>query len=800
MIAVGALFQIAVAVQAPDTVVARDAVPVLVRATVPGNTPPAIAPLRARNATLTLVGTEVRVGGGFGQAVATRETRYLLRAGDAGRAVIEPPIATLGRDTAVAPSHPLVVLDVASQRIPEVVARAPVAPGRLVDFHALVLPDTVWVGEQVTVQAGVFIDETGRTRLRRNPEYVPSTVDGAVAYDLPLRLRELPVRVEGDTRYRTFVFARALFPLRAGTLVVPPSRLGYGVGVGSALFGREETVTLVSERATVVVRTPPVAGRPADWDGAVGRFTIAGGLERRRGRVGDAIPYEVTIRGTGNIKLLPAPRLAVDGAQVTTAGDAVQVDTSALRVRGARTFRFMLVPSREGRLVVGPATYVHFDPSTARYERLQLPADTLVVAPGAVAVEDDAPTLPVLPLVRGTVWVPATPLVDATWFRALATALAVALVATWRRPRARSHAVAVAADVLPPPPLSSPADVPALRRRRLDEIAALAGVAPGDAIAPDVLRRRLRRAGATVDTADAVARFVAALDAAVFAPDAVAPRDDGAALVESLRRELLGAARPRRRWWRGARSAALVGVAALALRADAPDAAAVRAYRAGAYALAARDFAQALIASPRDAATWANLGAAHWMRGDTAGAVVAWQRSARLAPIGTPVRDWLAESGVSAGGLRATVPPVPVDLAAAVLLVIVAVGVTSVVVARARALPWMSPARAVVTVGAVSGAALVAFAWWGERAASLVVARRPVVLHLEPAVAGEVVSRAAAGDLAVTDAQRGAWRRIRLADGRAGWVPSADLVPLDAASAAAVAADEARVAAAPRAP
>nr|MCU0618397.1 hypothetical protein [Gemmatimonadaceae bacterium] len=385
------------------------------------------------------------------------------------------------------------------------------------------------------------------------------------------------------------------------------------------------------------------------------------------------------------------------------------------------------------------------------------------------------------------------------WFRALAACLGGALVLTWRRPRGHAT-VTTSPRTTAPPPRPVGTDLPSLRRRRLDEIAVLAGLAPGDAIAPDELRRRLRRAGATVDTADAVTRFVGALDAAVFAADGAAPRDDGTALVEALRRELGGPAHRARPWWRGARGGAIALLAAVSLRAAAPVDDAATAYRAGDYDAAARDFARTLVAAPRDAATWANLGAAHWMRGDTAGAVVAWQRSARLAPLGSPVRDWLAESGVSAGGLRATLPPVPVDLGALLLVALVAAAVPVLVVARRRRAPWGALARVVVTGTAVIGTGLVAVAWWGERAASLVVARRAVVLHLEPAMAGEVVSRAQGGDLAVADERRGAWLRIRLADGRAGWVPAADVAPLDAARAAVVAADEARIAAAPRAP
>ena len=44
---------------------------------------------------------------------------------------------------------------------PEVITRSRVDPRRGVDFHALVVPETVYVGQQATYQLGVFLDQYG---------------------------------------------------------------------------------------------------------------------------------------------------------------------------------------------------------------------------------------------------------------------------------------------------------------------------------------------------------------------------------------------------------------------------------------------------------------------------------------------------------------------------------------------------------------------------------------------------------------------------------------------------------------
>ena len=89
-ITLAVMLQIAVSVQVADTIAARVAVPVVVRATVPGNTAPRLTVPTVNGMSLQLVTDVTRLGGGFGQAVATREVRYLLRVAGAGIVTMSP--------------------------------------------------------------------------------------------------------------------------------------------------------------------------------------------------------------------------------------------------------------------------------------------------------------------------------------------------------------------------------------------------------------------------------------------------------------------------------------------------------------------------------------------------------------------------------------------------------------------------------------------------------------------------------------------------------------------------------------
>ena len=782
-LAIGVLMQIAVSVQVADTIDARLPATMIVRATTPGNTAPALSRPSASAAAVLLVSDVTRLGGGFGQAVATREMRYTVRASTPGSIVITPVVATLGTQQATSEARTIIVRQPPSNAVPAIVTRAPVVRGTLVNFHTLVTPDTVWAGEQVTLQVAVFIDDELRSRLSRNPEYIAPSVDGAVAYELPVVNDNLPARDVDGARYRPFVFARALFPLRAGVLLVPPARLAYSVGAAGSMFGgRQERQTAATAASRVVVRELPLAGRPTAFAGAVGVYRLSASLERESGRVGDAVQLTLRVEGVGNIKLLPAPTLTIPGISASTPLEAIAVDSSDLLVRGAKTFRYLLTPTRDGTIALGAVRYVYFNPARGVYEEATADAGTLRVAPGSTLVETDV-AVPdaTLPIRR---WQPVrqADLSDVWWFRGLFAVLLapwlglavrrVARVIGVRRPalsRARTAGPTGATDDA----RTGPA---ALRRSYLAALAPMVQLRADEPFAVVDVVRRLRRAGVTADAAEAAGALLLRLDLLTFgAGDGASP-----ATLESLAGEAravevqlageLSADAKRRLVATVGRVLLHTAMPAALLRAQPPEfTAGVMAYQHQRFDAAAAAFAAAAAAEPRSAEAWANLGAAHGMRADTAGAIVGWQRSARLAPLTSNARERLAQFALESD-VRMMI--IPIDTTAAWLLLL---GVTSLLSVAGAIWRWRD--RPLSNGALVGGAVIVGCcalltvaAERSAEGAGLVVVRRELALRIAPVLAGESVARARAGELARVIDSAATWRRITMAGGRTGWV------------------------------
>ena len=778
-LSIGVLLQIAVSVQVADTIAARAAVPVVVRATVNGNAAPRMTVPSASGASLVVVSDVTRLGGGFGQAVATRETRYVLRAGGPGVVVLSPVMATAGTLQAISQAKRIVVLPPPTNAVPALVTQAPLSRRTLVNFHSLVTSDTVWAGQQVTLQVGVFIDDELRAQLQRNPEYVAPAVDGAVAYDLPVANEALPSREVDGARYRPFIFARALFPLRAGVLTIPPARLGYTLGSAGTMFGRQERQTATTAARSVIVRELPVEGRPSRFGGAVGVYGISAAVERG-GRVGDAVQLSVTVAGAGNVKLLPAPSLSIPGVTINPSGESIVVDSTDLLIRGSKTFRFLLTPTRDGDIALGDVRYVYFNPVGATYQEVSAPLGSLRVAPGtAVAEEESVSAVPSLPLEPWRVesihditerWWFRTifALLGAPWLALMLRRLYRALPSKPSRERRRQRRGGAPLTVV---------DAATLRRTFIRALAPMVQLRPDQPFAVDDVVRRLRRSGASINAAEAAGALLLRLDRLTFALSEPLRNDMLVQLereADAVSRQLQGemSSRVLERMRPAARSIALLIGAASQLGAQpAAFTRGIAAYRARQFTEAAAAFADAAATEPASATAWSNLGAAQWMRADTAGAIVAWQRSARLAPRGSASLTMLQRNAPTSE-LRFSIVPVTPNVAWLLLL-----GVTSVLSVTGAAWRWRQRA---ISNGALIGAASVVAAFAAlsvvaQRSANaegFVVVRRDVALRTEPVLAGEAGARARAGELAVVRESRGTWRLLDVRDGRSGWVES----------------------------
>ena len=787
----GILLQITVTVTAPETLTVRQPATVVVRAEVRGPVAPTIRPPQFAPLTGIRVEESTRVGAGtLSRSLAVVEQKYLVVAQRAGQVVLPAVEAAVGPMVGRSTVTRLTVVSTPAIPVPAVVSRAKLDPRDGVNFHALVTPDTVYVGEQATYQVAVFLNDDVRYRLRRNPEFIPPELRSMLAYDLSAPRSFVSRRVIDGRRYEVHVFQRALFPLTAGNYEIPPARLNYSLPLSASFFSREESHQLRSESVPLVVVDPPAAGRPAGFHGAVGRLTVMAEVDSGLAKVGDPLVLTVRVSGDGNVSFFPRPAVTVPWGQLVAAEERVELDSSATVIRGTKEFDWVITPGRSGEVEVPPIRYPFFNPYTERYELATTAAQRLSVAPGTLLAVDASadsapPAFPLRRVMRPAVGDPLS-MRRAFWLAMLAAPVPAALAFVARRPRARR---------VPPasvqlrriartenPSVAIPSDAGALRRTYAAALAERIGVAAAELADRRALVRALRRNGVTADVARRADELLGELDAAVYSQKSATLPDGGKRAWEVLR-QVDQEARPRIVKRGSMRSFSLVAALSLSLAQtesagrEAFDRG-VREYEAKRYARAERFFAEAARLEPGSADAWANFGTAAWAARDTAAAAIGWQRSLRLDPMAGDVRSRLDLTPGFGGSALTSVPPVSESAVAAVgglawimAWIFAAVGIWQ------RRRPWRYTAYTSGIIAVASGVV-------GVRVREARDARRLSVvvdaarLRSLPALGGELGSPVLMGEIARTVREEGVWSLVRTGDDRDGWMETDRLEPI----------------------
>ena len=778
------LAQLTIATVAPDTVRWREPIQVRVIVQVPGREAPRlVAPALSG---LSIAGSydETRLEARNGRYWVTLERRYDLRARRPGTYELGEFEARLGADRVRSRPQRVHVIATGDTLPPAIVSRARIDSRSHVNFRALVMPETVYVGQQSTYQVGVFLDDEVRLRLRRNPEFIPPEPRAMLSYELRPRAVDLPPRVERGVRYEVHAFERALFPLSAGRYVIPPAQLVYALPLSSSFFSRSETFTMRSESLTVVAVEPPEEGRPDDYAGAVGRLEVSARVDSAAVRVGDPLLVTVQVEGVGNVKLFPRPALQVPWGSSVPAGERVRIDSSASLVRGAKEFDWIVTPSREGAVALEPIRYPYWNPYTERYEIAVTDSDSLVVAPGSLARVDStgAAAAPLLPLAEPDGIAAQSPLFRREYWIAVALAplMALAALLLGRRRATRAPKRASAADRLRALARSRTATAGDVRRAFVGALVRRASLGMEALTRDGELAHALRRAGVTGATAARAESLLRELDAAAFAGGR-APAD-AATRALAVYRAVDGEAR-QPQVAPGTAIALLLLCLTMASPAiaQAPEAmrAGAEAYEARRFADARDLFAEAARQEPGSHAAWANLGTAAWAAGDTVAAVVGWQRALRLDPLDGDLRALLGQLPGAGGGAVSGVAPVPPVATPALALVLWVAGWALLAWRALRGPRWSLAAGG---GGIMLGAMAMLASFSAERrrsAAGLAVVAERSAVHALAALVSDSTAVLGRGEVARITEERGAWAHVRLDDGRAGWVERARLLPLE---------------------
>jgi hypothetical protein len=197
---------------------------------------------------------------------------------------------------------------------------------------------------------------------------------------------------------------------------------------------QRQPVTVTSDSRPIEVRELPPAGRPADYNGAVGQFTIAAKASPTNVAVGDPITLQVEVAGEGNLDSLTFPGNSEWSEFKLYAPSSKTSTTDGLGLAGVKSFERVVIPQTADIGEVPAIAFSFFDPERNQYRTLRTapiplhvrPSTAVTPQPTVMAAHDpegtDAPLARDIVHVKpflGTVQALQPPLVQQPWFLAL---------------------------------------------------------------------------------------------------------------------------------------------------------------------------------------------------------------------------------------------------------------------------------------------------------------------------------------------------------------------------------------------
>ncbi|ANM28883.1 hypothetical protein ABI59_03600 [Acidobacteria bacterium Mor1] len=191
--------------------------------------------------------------------------------------------------------------------------------------------------------------------------------------------------------YRAFPMVRkVLIPSSAGSFTLDPyiGQFQVRTGRGDDFFdlfsrGRSRTVVRKTRPIELTVKRLPESGRPEDYGGAVGQFSLDVKMDRNEAAVDDAVSLRVTVRGEGFLKSVKAPLLDLPpDLKVFPPQPEESMRLRSGKLVASKSWEWILVPLASGEMRLPGVRFPFFDPESGSYRTLQAEPSVLTVSRG----------------------------------------------------------------------------------------------------------------------------------------------------------------------------------------------------------------------------------------------------------------------------------------------------------------------------------------------------------------------------------------------------------------------------------
>lgn len=257
-----------------------------------------------------------------------------------------------------------------------------------------------YVGESISVTYKLYVN-TNKVNVQNYRESSAPSFEGFWNQNIEVsRSSGAQTGTYGGKEYRYLVHKKAvLIPHTSGEFEIEPLEMEITAGVpigrrdffGNLLMN-DVNLTVTSGRKKISVRELPLAGKPADFNGAVGEYSFSVVPSKTELKANESAQIKVELSGKGNLKLVQLPGIETpNGLEVYEPEHNEKINTSLAGLSGSVYDQYAVVPQFRGKFIIPSVSFSFFNPRTEKYESVETDPIVLNAVQGRSLPDEGAP-------------------------------------------------------------------------------------------------------------------------------------------------------------------------------------------------------------------------------------------------------------------------------------------------------------------------------------------------------------------------------------------------------------------------
>ncbi len=246
---------------------------------------------------------------------------------------------------------------------------------------------TVYKGEEIDVSFDLYYKNVKTFSRKKLPDAQGFWIEEFPARNNPDVTTEV---VNGIVYKKASIQRLALFPTKTGELTIDPMIIDCEIIVprkrhkslfddffddsffSDSFFGSTKIKTVASHPIKINVKPLPERGKPSDFSGAVGKFSIQSTIDTLETTQDQALTLKYKISGIGNVNALKLPDLNFPkSVEVFEPKVDRKVNNKRNKIHGSVIYEYVIIPRRAGIITLPALSFSYFDPSQEKYRRVE---------------------------------------------------------------------------------------------------------------------------------------------------------------------------------------------------------------------------------------------------------------------------------------------------------------------------------------------------------------------------------------------------------------------------------------------